>query len=206
LKAKDQAEVSVFADDIKSALKSDELQQDLDRRALDVALADELSVEPAPFNIAGDDSDEDGDVGVAGAASRREEPEQQRKDRSTRETPALHEYRLNRMKTTLRDLEIEAEVANLGRDSLYKIWHAEGIGTKKKLVVTTNADHPFYQAIESDFVLWVKLNIIESVAEFFTEATATAEAMLNVKSDIMKRVSQIRLARMDEPFPATAAQ
>jgi hypothetical protein len=69
---------------------------------------------------------------------------------------------------------------------------------------TTNANHPFYAAIQSDFVLWVKVNIVEAVAEFFTQAVGTTEQMLLVKSDILKRISQIKLAEMDEP--ATAAR
>src|SRR5262249_1061609 len=85
----------------------------------------------------------------------------------------------------------------LGKDSMYKIWQIQGVGNKKKLVVTTNADHPFYAAINSDFVLWVKVNIVEAVAEFFTEATGQTNAMLLVKSDIMKRISQLRLAAME---------
>ena len=177
---------------MKKALKSDALQQDLDRRALDAALAEEFSEGPIPFDLPSTpDEDEEAPDGVESAAYHRHR----------RDTPSVHEHRVNRVKTQLRNLDIEAEVASLGKDSLYKIWHIEGVGAKKRLVVTTNSDHPFYRVVESDFVIWVKLNIIESVAEFFTEGTGATEQMLLVKSDIMKRISQMRLADMEEPEP-----
>lgn len=192
LKGKDKAEVDHWTEDVKKALKSDELQQDLDRRALDAALGDEFAEGPVPFELPGErdqseasgSSDEDGSV----------QP-------TPRAPTSVEEHRVGRVKTQLRNLDIEAEVASLGKDSLYKIWHAVGVGARRRLVVTTNSEHPFYQAIESDFVLWIKHNIIEAVAEFFTENTGTTEAMLLVKSDIMKRVSQLKLAEMDIPEP-----
>jgi len=36
------------------------------------------------------------------------------------------------VKTQLRNLDIEAEGATLGKDSLYKIWHVEEVGAKKR--------------------------------------------------------------------------
>ncbi len=192
LKGKDQAEVETWTEDVKKALKSDELQQDLDRRALDSALADEFSEGPIPFELPErNQPSEDGE----------KDDETPSTERPRRETPTVQEHRLNRIKTQLRNLDIEHEVASLGKDSLYKIWHVEGVGAKKKLMVTTNSDHPFYRAVESDFVIWVKLNIIESVAEFFTEGTGATEQMLLVKSDIMKRISQMRLAEMEQTEP-----
>ena len=194
LKGKDKAEVDTFTEDVKKALKNDDLHQDLDRRALDSALADELSSGPLPFELPTKDPDGEpasGNGVTFGTGVAR-----------SREPRTIEEHRLHRVKTQLRNLDIEAEVANLGQDSLYKIWQVQGVGNKKKLVVTTNADHPFYAAIQSDFVLWVKVNIIEAVAEFFTQSTGQTEAMLLVKSDIMKRISQIRLAAMEEAAEA----
>jgi hypothetical protein len=188
LKGKDKVEVEDFTKEVQKALKTDDLHQDIDRRALDAALAEELSNGPIPFQLPAEDSQ----TSLPGGNDR-----SSGLGRTRREPRTLEEHRLNRVKTQLRNLDIEAEVANLGKDSLYKIWQVEGVGNKKKLVVTTNADHPFYTAINSDFVLWVKLNIVEAVAEFFTEATGQTSAMLLVKSDIMKRISQIRLAAME---------
>jgi Histidine kinase-, DNA gyrase B-, and HSP90-like ATPase len=186
LKGKDKAEVETFTEDVKKVLKSDDLHQDLDRRALDAALADEMSAGSLPFVLPTTDADGEpvaGNGASSGAGGG-----------GAREPRTIEEHRLHRVKTQLRSLDIEAQVATLGQDSLYKIWQVQGVGNKKKLVVTTNADHPFYQAIQSDFVLWVKLNIVESVAEFFTQSAGQTSAMLLVKSDIMKRISQIKLA------------
>lgn len=192
LKGKDRAEVEDWTEDVKKALKSDDLQQDLDRRALDAALAEEFSAGQVPFELADGGGAATGENGDSAGETRTQ---------GRREPPTVEQHRLNRVKTQLRNLDIEAEVANLGKDSMYKIWQVQGVGNKKKLVVTTNADHPFYAAIQSNFVLWVKLNIIEAVAEFFTESTGRTDSMLLVKSDIMKRISQMRLAAMEEPEP-----
>jgi hypothetical protein len=194
LKGKDKAEVDTFTEDVKKALRSDDLHQDLDRRSLDSALAEEFGSGPLPFELPTKDGD--GKPAPRNSAGSGPAP-------VPREPRTIEEHRLHRVKTQLRNLDIEAEVASLGQDSLYKIWQVQGVGNKKKLVVTTNADHPFYAAIQSDFVLWVKVNIIEAVAEFFTESAGQTNAMLLVKSDIMKRISQVRLAAMEEVAEST---
>ncbi len=60
------------------------------------------------------------------------ETETPSKERPSRDTPTAHKHRLNRVKTQLRNLDIEAEGATLGKDSLYKIWHVEEVGAKKR--------------------------------------------------------------------------
>lgn len=192
---KDQAEVEEFVEEVQEALKKDDLQQDLDRRALDADLADEFAEGPIPFRVRGEhDGTEDGgeaDTGGDGAVG-----ETPRRDESP---STVDQYRLNRVKTQLRNLRIEHQLVRLGRDSLYKIWEVEGVANKKKLIVTTNIDHPLYTSIETGFMLWVKHNIVEAVAEFFTESTGQTDAMLLVKSDILKHVGRMRLEIMDEP-------
>ena len=44
------------------------------------------------------------------------------------------------------------------------------------------------------------------MAEFFTEGTGATEQMLLVKSDIMKRISQMRLAEMEQPEPGEGVE
>jgi hypothetical protein len=35
----------------------------------------------------------------------------------------------------------------------------------------TNVDHPFYSATPDGFMLWIEHNIVEAVAEYFTDST-----------------------------------
>lgn len=182
LEAKDKAELKEHMDLVQDALKSDDLQADFDRRALDADLADEFEGGALPFEVpGGDDAEEEADSGREGR----------------HESSAVARNRLNRVKTQLRNLAIEHTVAKLGKESLYKIWEVEGVGANKRLVVTTNTDHAMYMATRDSFMLWMKHNIVEAVAEFFTQETGKTDAMLLVKSDILKHISQMQL-EMDE--------
>jgi hypothetical protein len=185
LAPKDKAELEEHMGNVQEALKSDDLQGDLDRRALDSDLADAFVDGPIPFPIGGDEEQ---------GATTPPESEASPEPRSNRpDLPSVERHRLNRVKTQLRNLAIEHQIARLGKDSLYKIWEVEGVGARKRLSVTTNADHPMYMAARDSFMLWMKHNIIEAVAEFFTEETGKTEAMLLVKSDILKHVSKMEL-------------
>ena len=114
--------------------------------------------------------------------------------------------RLNRVKTQLRNMNIEHQVMRLGKDTGYKIWDIEGVGNNKKLVVITNIDHPFYMVIQDGFMLWVKHNIVEAVAEFFTQETGTTEAMLLIKSDILKHIGKMNIELIEEPADESEAK
>lgn len=191
LQAKDQAEVDDYIGDVKDALKTDELQQDLDRRALDSALADEFTEGPLPFTVPGDEEEAQAGSGKSGSEGEG--------DGTKRQDPSyVDQHRLRRVKTQLRNLTIEHSVARLGKDNLYKLWDVEGVANRKKLVVTTNSDHPIYQAIEGSFLVWIKHNIAEAVAEYFTETTGRTEAMLLIKSDILKHVAKMNLEELEE--------
>jgi hypothetical protein len=200
LAPKDEAEVEEFMEDVKEALKNDALQADLDRRALDSDLADEFTEGPLPFTTPSADGDEE-------TPETPEDKTDVDDGRSTtdgwiergRPTTQVGQQRLHRVKTQLRNLSIEHQIARLGRDSLYKVWDIEGVANRKKLVVTTNQDHPMYAAIEADFTLWVKHNIVEAVAEFFTDSTGKTEQMLLIKSDILKHVSKMKLEIVEAP-------
>lgn len=195
MKPKDEAEVQEFVKDVQEALKADDLQQDLDRRSLDAELSTDLTDEAIPF-----DAPAEGETNVSDRERQHSEDDgDDQKPRIDTRSP-IEQHRLNRIKTQLRNIQIEHQIARLGRDSLYKIWDVEGVGVHKKLVVTTNQDHPVYTAfVEGDFLLWVRHNIVEAVAEFFTESTGKTEAMLLIKSDILKHIGKMRLEVLDQP-------
>lgn len=201
---KDEAEVEEYISDVKAALKDDDLQADLDRRALDADLADEFAAGPVPFDMPSDDADEDDadDAGMGGGSGAGVivDPRDRRS-----ETPSVRQQRHNRVKTQLRNIVIEHQIAHLGRESLYKVWEVEGVGAKKKLVVTTNQDHPMYSAIADSFMIWVKHNIVEAVAEFFTETTGRTEQMLLIKSDILKHIGKMTLEMSEGLTPEADA-
>jgi hypothetical protein len=186
---KDEAEVEEYIQDVKATLKAEDLQQDLDRRTLDSDLSDEFAEGPLPFSVKGDE----------------EEPPEEKDEKGTEESPRTGEptivgqHRLNRVKTQLRNLNIEHQIMRLGKDTPYKIWDVDGVGNRKKLLVTTNIDHPFYGVIEDGFMLWVKHNIAEAVAEFFTEETGRTDAMLLIKSDILKHIGKMKIELVEEP-------
>jgi Histidine kinase-, DNA gyrase B-, and HSP90-like ATPase len=187
---KDEADVEEYIQDVRETLKAEDLQQDLDRRALDADLADEFAEGPLPFGVKGDEGDQ---------------PEEDEQSSARRETPPrpgeptmVGKHRLNRIKTQLRNLNIEHQIMRLGKDTLYKIWDVEGVGNNKKLVVTTNIDHPFYGVIQDGFMLWVKHNIAEAVAEYFTEEIGRSDAMLLIKSDILKHIGKMKIELIEE--------
>jgi hypothetical protein len=187
LAPKDEAELKEHLENVKEALKSEELQGDLDRRALDADLSDAFTDGPLPFRLPSDAEGADDESG----GSPREDENTARSNRP--DLPSLERHRLNRVKTQLRELRIEHQIARLGSGSLYKIWDVEGVGARKVLSVTTNSDHPMYMATRDSFMLWMKHNIIEAVAEFFTEETGKTDAMLLVKSDVLKHVSKMEI-------------
>lgn len=202
LDAKDKTEIKEHVDKVREALKTDALLGDLDRRALDSELGDEFGDGPLPFQLPSDGEEQsdggaqqssEGDAATGAAAGSGGASGAARGG-----SGSMQRHRLNRVKTQLRNLAIEHDVARLGKGSLYKIWEAQGVGARKKLVVTTNSDHPMYMAMQDSFMLWMKHNIVESVAEFFTEQTGDTEAMLLVKSDILKHVSKMQLAEDED--------
>lgn len=198
LAAKDQAEVSDHIEDVKDTLRSQDLQEDLDRRALDSDLADEFSDGPIPFEVSSDD----GEPPEPSAKDPNPERSGEDRERGKRqgETSTIEQHRLNRVKTQLRNLNIEHQIMRLGKDTPYKIWDIDGVANRKRLVVTTNVDHPFYGVIEpGGFMLWVKHNIVEAVAEYFTSETGRTENMLLVKSDILKHIGKMKIDLIEEP-------
>lgn len=183
-----EAEVDEHIEDLREALKSDEFQEDVDRRSLDAELADDVVEGPIPFRVPGEDS---------GARTSNEDESSASLDS---ETPTdTTRQRLQRVRTTFRSLRIEHNLAHLGRDSAYKIWDMEGVDKNKRLAVTTNVDHPFAHLIADEMVLWVKHNIVEAVAELLSRETGKTETMLLYKSDILKHIGKMKLEAEEAP-------
>jgi hypothetical protein len=197
LAPKDEAEVEEHIEEVKESLRSQELQEDLDRRALDSDLADEFSEGPIPFEISAEE-DEIGDTPGSGGGAP-EDTDTNGGGRRKGDPSAIEQHRLNRVKTQLRNLSIEHEIMRLGKETPYKIWDVDGVGNRKRLVVTTNVDHPFYGVVEAGgFMLWVKHNIVEAVAEYFTSETGRTENMLLVKSDILKHIGKMKIELVED--------
>jgi len=126
--AKDEAEVVEFVEEVKETLKSQELQQDLDRRALDSDLADEFTDGPLPFTT----PDEEGDPKPGSSKTGGGAIEISEEDPGvTREPSTVQQHRLNRVKTQLRSLNIEHQIMRLGKDTPYKIWRSRASGTRR---------------------------------------------------------------------------
>jgi len=197
LAPKDEADIEQYIDEVKESLKSPDLQQDLDRRALDSDLADEFADGPLPFDLGSTEAAGEDEDGIEGSRSDSGKKGTGGGDGGHGETSSVAQHRLNRVKTQLRNIMIEHQVMRLGKDTPYKIWEIDGVGNHKRLVVTSNIDHPFYGVIENGFMLWIKHNIAESVAEFFTEATGRTDAMLLIKSDILKHIGKMKIEIVD---------
>jgi hypothetical protein len=179
LDKRSEAEVETFIGDVRKALQSEELHVDLDRRALDASL----------------DAAERGDTDPTLSNDQLRAPSG---------LTTVEDFRHSRAKTVLRNLTVIHEVMPLGRGTAYKTWDVDGVGVHKRLTVRTNQDHAMYEAFGEDFLLWVKHNIAEAVAEYFTESSGLTQQMLDIKSDILKHVASIELAVEVEVAAAAA--
>ena len=52
-------------------------------------------------------------------------------------------------------------------------------------------------------MLWVKHNIAEAVAEYFTEEIGRSDAMLLIKSDILKHIGKMKIELIEETAKTT---
>jgi hypothetical protein len=198
---KAKADVEVFTQKVQDVIRADQLHADLDRHALDTALGDSFGEGKLPFHVTASDSGEGSDEA---AVDKTAGDDAETFDRLVGTRRTINE-RVKRLKTQLRGLRIEHDIRGLGRDSAYKIWTEDGVGARKKLIVTTNIDHPIYSAFpDTDFVLWVRLNIVEAVAEYLSSASGLTDQMLLLKSDILKHIGKMEL-EMAEETEATAA-
>ena len=103
LAPKDEAELKEHLENVKEALKGDDLQGDLDRRALDADLADAFTDGLLPFRLTSDVTDTDDGSATDPDDTAGDMPRSDRPD-----LPSIERHRLNRVKTQLRNLEDRA--------------------------------------------------------------------------------------------------
>jgi len=189
--AEDKARIEAIEDTFETALKSEEFARALDRQML----ADVISGELAPVEVEkrsrrdgthGIEATEDGpkgaDVVDLSAAKRPRTPTE------TREV-------LRRTRTKLLDLNVEHLPVRFGPQSLYKTWDEEGLGASRRLVVSSNLDHPMFGHV-NDTITWVKHNIAEAAAEFLVQKMVGGgiEDVIKIKSDILRFVGELEVA------------
>lgn len=190
--AEDKARIEAIEDTFETALKSEEFARALDRQML----ADVITGELAPVDVekrsrrdgsgeteAAEPKPPKGDVvDLAEAVKRPRTPTE------TREV-------LRRTRTKLLDLNIEHLPVRFGAQSLYKTWDEEGLGSSRRLVVSSNLDHPMFSHV-NDTITWVKHNIAEAAAEYLVQKMVGGgvEDMLKIKSDILRFVGELEVA------------
>jgi len=110
-------------------------------------------------------------------------------------TPTETREVLRRTRTKLLDLNVEHVPVRFGPQSLYKTWDEEGLGSSRRLVVSSNLDHPMFGHV-NDTITWVKHNIAEAAAEYLVQKMVGGgiEDMLKIKSDILRFVGELEVA------------
>ena len=189
LAPKDKARVEGITETFESALRSEELARSLDRQLLSDALSDQLA--PADIEKRSRRTDDEPEpekpenvVEIGDAAERRP-----RTPTETREV-------LRRTRTKLLDLNIEHVPVKFGPQSVYKTWDIDGLGDNRRLVVSSNLDHPMFSFV-NDTITWIKHNIAEAAAEYLSKE-AGVEDMLKIKSDILRFVGELEVAEEEQ--------
>ena len=186
LGSREKVMVADATEKVEAAIRSEEFARSLDRRLLADALTDQL----APKSVERRQRKPDTDKG-AGSAEDDEtlEEVQAKRARTPRE---LHEV-LRRTRTQLLDLQIEHTPVRYGAEAAYKWWEVDGMGTNRKLLVSSNLDHPMFGALD-DTITWVKHNIAEAAAEYLSRETGLSADMIKIKSDILRFVGELQMA------------
>lgn len=191
--AEDKARIEAIEDTFETALKSEEFARALDRQML----ADVITGELAPVDVekrgrrdggGGDDEAPDPKPLKGEVVDLAEAIKRPRTPTETREV-------LRRTRTKLLDLNIEHLPVRFGAQSLYKTWDEEGLGSSRRLVVSSNLDHPMFSHV-NDTITWVKHNIAEAAAEYLVQKMVGGgiEDMLKIKSDILRFVGELEVA------------
>ncbi len=111
-------------------------------------------------------------------------------------TPTETREVLRRTRTKLLDLNIEHVPVKFGPQSVYKTWDIDGLGDNRRLVVSSNLDHPMFSFV-NDTITWIKHNIAEAAAEYLSKE-AGVEDMLKIKSDILRFVGELEVAEEEQ--------
>jgi hypothetical protein len=206
LSPRDAVRTADVKEKVEEAMRSEEFARTLDHRMLAEALKGELApttVEKRELQTNGK-SPTGGGEAEPDAAAATEKPEEPTRPRNPKE---VHDV-LRRTRTKLLNLNIEHVPVKFGPDALYKWWEQDGLGEHKKLIVSSNLDHPMFGAFD-DTVTWIKHNIAESVAEFLAAETlkvspgnAPVSDVIRIKSDILRYVGELQMAEEFEEVHA----
>lgn len=197
LSPRDAVRTADLKEKVEEAVRSEEFARTLDHRMLAEALKGELApitVEKREPRTNGKSPEKDGEPDAEGTTTKK--PEEPVRPRNPKE---VHEV-LRRTRTTLLNLNIEHVPVKFGPDALYKWWEQDGLGEHKRLIVSSNLDHPMFGSFD-DTVTWVKHNIAESVAEYLASETlkvspgnAPISDVIRIKSDILRYVGELQMA------------
>jgi hypothetical protein len=188
LAADDTVRVAAIEDKFETAVKSEEFARSLDRQLLSDVIAGELApaeVEKRKPRGERTEAEDDGVIDLEREARER----QPRTPKETREV-------LRRTRLKLLDINIEHVPVKFGPDSIYKTWELVGLGTTKRLVVSSNLDHPMFSHM-NDTITWIKHNIAEALAEFLSQHGGI-EDVIKTKSDILRFVAELEIAEEEE--------
>lgn len=191
LAPKDKARVAGITNTFESALRSEEFARSLDRQLLSDALSDQLA--PTPIEKRNRRTKQDEDEQPVKPDNVVEMTDaNERRPRTPTETREV----LRRTRTKLLDLNIEHVPVKFGPQSAYKTWDIDGLGESRRLVVSSNLDHPMFSFV-NDTITWIKHNIAEAAAEYLSKE-AGVEDMLKIKSDILRFVGELEVAEEEQ--------
>jgi hypothetical protein len=190
LTPKDLVRAADVKDKIETALRSEEFARSLDHRLLSDALKGELAPVEKRKSPNGKKPSSPDTVETPEAAT----------EKRLRTPKEVHDV-LRRTRMKLLNLNIEHITVKFGPEALYKWWEEDGLGEARKLIVSSNLDHPMFTAVD-DTVTWIKHNIAEAAAEFLSKETGLTMDMLKIKSDLLRHVSALQVA--EEMEKATA--
>lgn len=205
LSPKDEVRTADVKEKMEEAVRSEEFARTLDHRLLQESLKSELSPTLVEKRDQQNGHSPDTNTGEPPVNSEGSEPDSTLK--RPRNPKEVHEV-LRRTRMQLLNLNIEHQPVKFGPEALYKWWVIEGMGDHQRLVVSSNLDHPMFGAFD-DTVTWIKHNIAESMAEYLASQTmkttpgeVSVEAMLRIKSDILRYVGELQMAEEFEEVHA----
>jgi Histidine kinase-, DNA gyrase B-, and HSP90-like ATPase len=197
LNPRDEVRATDVKDKTETAVRSEEFARTLDNRLLSDALRGDLERKDVEKRAIGESEPP---AKTNGQQSKVPVTEPDTEEPKRPRTPKEVHQVLRRTRTQLLSLNIEHVPVKFGPDAAYKSWDVDGLGEHKRIVVSSNLDHPMFAAFD-DTVTWVKHNIAEAVAEYLAAETlemAPAKVpvadVMKLKSDILRFVSELQMA------------
>ena len=204
LSPRDEVRTEDIKEKVEEAVRSEEFARVLDSRMLSEALKGELAPTPVEKRQRTDNGHKSETADEQQSITKEATVEEPVRPRNPKE---VHDV-LRRTRGKLLNLNIEHVPVKFGPDALYKWWEVDGLGEHKRLVVSSNLDHPMFGAFD-DTVTWIKHNIAESVAEYLAGETlkispsnAPVSDVVRIKSDILRYVGELQMAEEFEEVHA----